>query len=334
MNRAKFLERRRSGIGGSDIGAIVGVDPFRTPMDVFLEKTGRAEEETSPVMERGTRLEPIVLELYTERTGHKLKKAKFRRHREHSFLIANPDALIRGTRERPVGILEGKTLSAGQFRKVVDHGLFAHHQLQMQNYMLVCDLSWAAIAILSPDQWQFTVNLVEANPGVQKTIVEVCEVFWFQYVQTDTPPPSDRTEWKIDLPEVTGRVINRSDEDFLDAVTRAISARDMLKEAKELDGVAKSKLKEVCGLPGIYEGDNTRVYFRQNPGKSSLDEKLLAAAGLLDPVKLQTELVDVFSLNIHALEQIGRNCRTNLKDYTKQGEPFESVRLYHVKDQE
>lgn len=334
MNHEKFLARRRTGIGGSDIGAIVGVDPFRTPMDVFLEKTGRAEEESSPVMERGTRLEPIVLELYTERTGHKLKKAKFRRHREHSFLIANPDALIRGTRERPIGILEGKTLSSNQFRKVVDHGLFAHHQLQMQNYMLVCDLSWAAIAILSPDQWQFTINLVEANPGVQKTIVEVCEVFWFQYVQTDTPPPGDITKWQIELPEVGGRVMTRKDEDFLDAVTRAIGARDMLKEAKELDGTAKSKLKEVCGLPGVYEGGSTRVYFRQNPGKSSFDEKKLAAAGLLDPLKLQTDLLQRFDVSMADLEQIGNNARIDLKDYAKQGEPFESIRLYHVKDQE
>ena len=334
MNHRRFLERRRTGIGGSDVGAIVGVDPFRTAMDVFLEKTDRVTPDTTPIMERGTRLEPIVRELYVERTGHKLKKARFRRHREYRFLLANPDALIRPTSERPTGVLEGKTLSSGQFRKVIDHGLFAHHQLQTQLYMLVCDLSWSAIAILSPDLWQFTVNLVEANAAVQKTIVEVCEVFWFQYVQTDTPPPVAKAEWNIELPEVTGRVMTREDEDFVYAVERAIEARDMLKEAKSLDGVAKSKLKEVCGLPGVYEGGGTRVYYRQNPGHETLDPKQLAAAGLLDPIKVQTELVEAFGAGIDTLDGIGKRARVDLTDYTKRGEPFESVRLYHVTDQE
>jgi predicted phage-related endonuclease len=40
MPREEWLVLRRKGIGGSDVSAILGINPWKTAMDVWLEKTG------------------------------------------------------------------------------------------------------------------------------------------------------------------------------------------------------------------------------------------------------------------------------------------------------
>ena len=43
MTREAWLDRRRAGIGGSDVAALLGLSRWKTPLDVFLDKTGRSE---------------------------------------------------------------------------------------------------------------------------------------------------------------------------------------------------------------------------------------------------------------------------------------------------
>jgi putative phage-type endonuclease len=66
LNRAGFL-------GGSDIGAVIGVSRFKTALDVWLEKTGQAVHEVDPAKEkifrRGKLMEPVVLDMLAEERG-------------------------------------------------------------------------------------------------------------------------------------------------------------------------------------------------------------------------------------------------------------------------
>ncbi|MDH3571210.1 MAG: YqaJ viral recombinase family protein, partial [Gemmatimonadota bacterium] len=135
-SRAEFHRRRLTGIGGSDVGAIVGVDPYRNALDVYLEKTGEVEpdEAPTPVQERGRFLEPVIRQLYKLRSGRRLQPARFRRHPEHKWMIGHPDSLVMArddvkevTDER--GVFEAKTMMRGVFKKVVDRGLPEHNQL-------------------------------------------------------------------------------------------------------------------------------------------------------------------------------------------------------------
>jgi putative phage-type endonuclease len=61
---------RWDGLGGSDAAAVLGISPYLTTGELFLEKTEpHAEREETFAMRRGRRLEPIARELYRERTG-------------------------------------------------------------------------------------------------------------------------------------------------------------------------------------------------------------------------------------------------------------------------
>ena len=75
MNREEFLARRKAGLGGSDIAAIVGISPWSTPRDIYLDKKGlAAPEQETDAMYWGTTLEDIVAREYSKRTGRKIER--------------------------------------------------------------------------------------------------------------------------------------------------------------------------------------------------------------------------------------------------------------------
>ena len=67
MERTEWLKRRRAGIGGSDVAAILGISPWKTALDVYHDKTGAAKDEPETEnMRLGTALEQFVADRFTE----------------------------------------------------------------------------------------------------------------------------------------------------------------------------------------------------------------------------------------------------------------------------
>jgi len=95
-----LTENRKTGIGGSDIAAILGLlglSQFHTPYDIFLEKTSAdtPAQEESDAMYWGTILEDVVAAEYQKRTGNRVQRVKqLLRHKNHDFAIANIDRAI------------------------------------------------------------------------------------------------------------------------------------------------------------------------------------------------------------------------------------------------
>ena len=77
LSREEWLRYRTKGIGGSDVGIIAGINPFKSVHQLWLEKTGqiKAEESDSEYAHFGTLLEPIVRKEFTERTGIKVTQS-------------------------------------------------------------------------------------------------------------------------------------------------------------------------------------------------------------------------------------------------------------------
>lgn len=72
--RETWLRERKKGIGGSDVAAVLGLSPWRTPLDVFNDKTAEAVDEKpqSEAAHFGTILEDVVAEEFARRTGFKV----------------------------------------------------------------------------------------------------------------------------------------------------------------------------------------------------------------------------------------------------------------------
>lgn len=81
MSREEWLMHRKQGIGASEAAAAVGLNPYLSPLELWMIKTGRdadmpkdkPDDDRSPLF-WGNVLEPVVAECYSRRTGNKVRK--------------------------------------------------------------------------------------------------------------------------------------------------------------------------------------------------------------------------------------------------------------------
>lgn len=205
-----WLAERRKGIGGSDAGALAGLSDYRTPLDVFLDKTGRAEpiEDNEPMF-WGRTLEAVVANVYAQRTGDKVRRMGIRHSKTNPFMLANIDRQIIGDPRGP-GVLEVKT--AGQFsaddwgEEGTDEVPSAYYA-QICHYLAVTGYAWARLAVLIGGR-DFRVYDIPRDEDLINSLVEIERKFWFEHVQKDLPPDPTTTAdlnklWPVD----TGREV-------------------------------------------------------------------------------------------------------------------------------
>ncbi len=132
MDRKEWLRLRKTGIGGSDAGAVCGLNPYSSPMKVFYDKTAEEiEENDSEAMRIGRDLEDYAAKRFTEAAGLKTRRSNYMyRSIEHPFMIADVDRLVVG---EDAG-LECKTASAYNADKWKDGDIPLHYILQCCHY--------------------------------------------------------------------------------------------------------------------------------------------------------------------------------------------------------
>lgn len=337
-DRAAFHQRRQQGIGGSDVGPIVGVDPYTSPLDIYREKIAEVppREEDKLVLERGRDLEPLIRRRYREQSGRETKPARFRKHSRWSWLIGHPDGLVREQAKprslpKPFsegGVLEIKTMGMWVFNEIVKKGLQMSYQFQGIHYASLCNHRWVAFAVLHPDSWRLEIINYEVDPDIQKQAIDVCDHFWNDHVIPRIPPQEKEPEWKIELPAVEGLVKTRVDPEWAAAVKAYVELRAMVKESEELKGLARDTLAELCGRLGVFEGGGGRVYYKLIAGTKRLGRKAVEGAGLIDPLRLMAWAQEYGCLEDLRAEI--EKMRADLDDYSTTSKPSKRLTLYHL----
>lgn len=195
LDREQWLEVRKGGIGSSDAAAAVGLCPYKSQLELWMEKTGRAaangeEPGMDSPMFWGTLLEPYVAVAYQQKTDHKVRKVNaVLQHPTFNFMLANIDREVVGCPE--VQILECKT--AGEFgSRLWRDGVPEYVQLQVQHQLAVTGKAAADVAVLLCGQ-KMEVHRIDRDDEVISRLVVLEARFW-NYVETDTPPPADGSE--------------------------------------------------------------------------------------------------------------------------------------------
>ena len=135
VSHEQWLNLRKTGIGGSDAGAVCGLNPYSSAMKVFQDKiSDTVEEADNEAMRIGHDLEDYVAKRFTEATGLKVRKSNFMyRSKEHPYMLADVDRLIVG---EDAG-LECKTASAYSADKWANGNIPLHYVMQFYHYMAV-----------------------------------------------------------------------------------------------------------------------------------------------------------------------------------------------------
>lgn len=199
MDEKTWLEYRRKGIGGSDVGAIFGCSPFKTMRGVYYDKLGilPLEEESNWVAkEVGHRLEDLVAEIFEKKTGFILEKdQRLLSHPFFSFMQANIDYLLY-TIDGECGILECKTSSIYNKEKWSNDAIPEHYELQVRHYLSVLNLNFAYIACLfGNSESDFVIRKITRDLSVEQELIANEDFFWNKYVLQKVEPPF------IDKPE-------------------------------------------------------------------------------------------------------------------------------------
>ena len=143
-----WLEYRKQGIGGSDAAVVCGISRYKSPVELWMEKTGQLpSQETGEAAYWGNLLESLVREEFTKRTGISVTKpSALYQSGEHPFMLANVDGLCEDPVHGPC-IFEAKTASAykaGEWEDAIPD----EYMIQIQHYMAVTGYQGAYIAVL------------------------------------------------------------------------------------------------------------------------------------------------------------------------------------------
>lgn len=188
MARQEWLKWRRAGIGGSDAGAIIGLNPYATPYTVWADKTGRLpEKEDNEAMRQGRDLESYVVHRFEEATGKKCKRRnQMLQHDKYDFAVANIDREVIGEKAG----LECKTTSIMNLKKFKNGEFPDQYYAQCVHYLAVTGWDKWYLAVLILNQG-FRVFEIERDEEEINALLEAEKEFWEDFVEKDEAPALD-----------------------------------------------------------------------------------------------------------------------------------------------
>jgi putative phage-type endonuclease len=268
--REAWLAERRTGIGGSDIAAILGLSPWKTAVDIWLDKTGQKTDEIvgdPEAMRWGSLLEDVIAREYSERTERSLQRVnRILRHPAHEWAIGNIDRAVvaDGSRVRvsedggtllgAQGLLEVKTASAFRSsdwgRDGDDDAVPVHYQAQVMWYLGITGQPWCDVAALIGGQ-RMIVRRIERDGETIAAMLERAEEFWRKHVLTRTPPePASAKDVERLFPADNGEAVEATDE-LLAAYNAAREAKARIAQAEADFESAAGRIKLALGERSI-----------------------------------------------------------------------------------
>lgn len=189
MTHQEWLYERTKGIGGSDASIILGLNKWKTPFELWLEKTGQSnlEDSAGEAAYFGNILEDVVAKEFEVRSGKKVRRNNFMlRHPEHEFINANIDRKVVGED----ALLECKTASAYLAKDWEDDEIPDAYMIQVQHYLGVTGYAHAYIAVLVGGQ-RFIWKDIKRDEELIQMIFDAEVHFWNHHVLGNIPPALD-----------------------------------------------------------------------------------------------------------------------------------------------
>jgi len=273
---------RKSYLGGSDISAIIGCDPWASPMTVYNRKIGLSEkQEVSFAMRRGTHFEPGIMSLYAEINDCWLGPAGVTPpHPMFSFLKGNYDRVrLSGKNGHAITLIEAKTANMRQAAKwgepeADEKKVPVNYYVQANYYCGL--LSLPKFEIVAYLTWKDDLHVYEFdfNEQVFDDCCEAAAAFWYGHVLPRVPPPPESGKSTFEdmvklWPESTGEIIAASAQieqlwgEAFEAYKQKRSADEVLnrfKAAVQFEAKEASAVQFVDGVVKIVDKRGNPAY--------------------------------------------------------------------------
>jgi predicted phage-related endonuclease len=278
MSAQLDLSIRSTGIGSSEIGAIVGVSPFSTPLDVYISKVyGPKQRKSTPNQRWGLLHEHAMAIAYTEDTGIELEGdgRTTVRHPEHEVILDTVDRLAVGhsivvdfkTAQRFTPLEYGETnwdyrIWEASLDAPTDETHLIPQCIQAQGaiHMAVHDRDRFDLPLLI-DGFYWRIFTMARDAELEGYLIEAAERFWRDHVIPRKPPAAENEEKRAELlkhlyPRHVDEVPLPS-SGWFDSI--ALELRDTRLELKRLAQIearlvndCKEAIGDACGIAGAW----------------------------------------------------------------------------------
>jgi putative phage-type endonuclease len=237
-------------IGGSEAAAAAGIDPHRSRVALWLEKTGRVERPETEAMRWGTLLEPVIVEQLEQEHGYILfpQPAEIA-DGSRPWITGHPDGIVTHDDEPEPLLLEIKTV--GQWAKREWNGEPpATYVAQVQHYLHLTGLDRALLAVLVGGQ-KLELTTIERNQRAIDLLLMLEEQF-YGFLQRDELPPPDGSESARDalnayFAEATPGRAYRFDRNGMSLYRELIARREQEKAVKVQRVAIENRIKALMG---------------------------------------------------------------------------------------
>jgi putative phage-type endonuclease len=296
------IEARRSTIGASEIAALVGLSPWKTPFDVWSEKTGKVSRQGDTVVQRaGHYLESTILQMYADSDGVAVHPPQniwpesvegMLVHPTIPYLSATPDGIA-----APVGAEVDVVAGVGWPVDAKNVGFFqkdawatsapSYYLVQILQQMDVTGLrsSPGKLAALIGGQ-ELLVREVEWDAEIVAMLHEAADEFWHKHVLADIPPPIDGGEgWSRWLAQNLPKNLteaHRATPQEADLARQIIERRAHVKTTEDEIRRLENELKAQIGASKGAFGEGWRAAWQDRAGSVSWKTAAEGLTGALE----------------------------------------------------
>ncbi len=252
----KQKETRKNGIGGSDAGTLVGVNPYEQPYDLYLEKTGEAPNKDifdNPPIHFGNIFEPVVINEYMRKTGKKVRRVnKTLQHPDLPFVLGHIDGdVLREPRAIEVKLVTSPFVAKEWGAPSTDE-IPERHLMQVQHYMALLPKIEVFDVVALFGVADFRIYEIPRDETIILNLMDIEADFWTNHVQKRIPPDIDHhhasTEKLLShlYPGTNGETITLPESALVWAESMQ-DAQAQIKEFKEVVKVCRNRLKDSIG---------------------------------------------------------------------------------------
>lgn len=306
MTHEQWLTARRGSIGGSDAGAIIGLNKWASSLTVYLDKKGLNTFEGNTATERGNWLEDPIRQKCRELLEVPIEAVPYMfTSEEHPFMSANIDGVIYLQEEKEINGILLKGLGGHEIKTSQRGDGFTENEIpdsyfaQTQHYMAVLDLPWFVLSAYLIDKNEFRHYVIQRDDEFIGRLIEAEKNFWENFVEKDVMPAPSGVDAENDL--IANMFEGSSVSIILDGEAESLSAEYLLinEQLKELEArksqIASSlKLKIIAQQTGSSDTKAKAVAGKYNISfskfmRKSVDSEKLKKDGLYEAYCKESE---------------------------------------------
>lgn len=274
QNTPEWLEFRRKKIGASDAPVIMEVSPWKTPYQLWLEKTGTSNSSTTPHQQRGHDLEETARQVFEKRTGM-IMFPKVMLHPSFDWMMASLDGID----------IDGKSIVEIKCPGQTDHEIAKEGKIpekyfpQLQHQLAVTGLEMAFY--FSFDGSEGIILEVEKDDAFIDKMLDREKTFW-KCMSTLTPPAMNQRDF-----------VNREDKEWTETTQKWLNIHGQLETLEEEEKKLRETLIQMAGGQNVMGGD---VRLTRSLRKGNVNYAQIPELQNIDLEKYRKEPIEVWRL--------------------------------------